>query len=400
MKKTALVTLMFICWIAVGVVCVQPIKAQYQGNIAINADGSITPSTASIQQVGDVYYLTSDMTENVWVYKSNITLDGNGHTLIGAQLSLLNLYNSTVRNFIITNGYAGIILANASNVTITNNTITGTGALPLQETGGIYIIDGSSSNIIVGNILMSNQVAILLSAAYQNVIVENNFTDNSLAVLLWSSAFNNVYHNNFVNNSMQANEPGVGNILGYDNPAFNTWDNGYSSGGNYWSDYLTKYPDAAEMGASGIGDTPYVLNANNTDRYPLMEPFTTTPPQITLLSPVNQVYNESSVDLVFTTDEAVNWTGYSLDGKQNVTITGNSTITGIPNGSHNLIVYANDTFGNTGTSEALTFTLAVPEPFPTLLVAAGLGVAVLVVGVGLFWYFKKRTNRVSNGGLV
>jgi parallel beta-helix repeat protein len=394
MKKTALVTLMFICWIAVGVVCVQPIKAQYQGNIAINADGSITPSTASIQQVGDVYYLTSDMTENVWVYKSNITLDGNGHTLIGAQLSLLNLYNSTVRNFIITNGYAGIILANASNVTITNNTITGTGALPLQETGGIYIIDGSSSNIIVGNILMSNQVAILLSAAYQNVIVENNFTDNSLAVLLWSSAFNNVYHNNFVNNSMQANEPGVGNILGYDNPAFNTWDNGYSSGGNYWSDYLTKYPDAAEMGASGIGDTPYVLNANNTDRYPLMEPFTTTPPQITLLSPVNQVYNESSVDLVFTTDEAVNWTGYSLDGKQNVTITGNSTITGIPNGSHNLIVYANDTFGNTGTSETLTFTIAVPEPFPTAFVAAVSGTsAVIVVGAGLFIYFKKRKRQ-------
>jgi hypothetical protein len=115
-----------------------------------------------------------------------------------------------------------------------------------------------------------------------------------------------------------------------------------------------------------------------------------------LLSPVNQAYNESSVDLVFTTDDVVNWTAYSLDGKQNVTITGNSTITGIPNGSHNLIVYANDTFGNMGTSETLTFTIAVPEPFPTLLVAAGLGVAVLVVGLGLFFYFKKRLT-VSRG---
>jgi parallel beta-helix repeat protein len=243
MKKTAMVTLMFICWIAVGVVCVQPIKAQYQGDVTINADGSLTPTT-SIQQVGDVYYLTSDIAEVIWVYKSNIIIDGNGHTLIGAELWLLNLYNSTVRNFIITNGYAGIILSNASNVTITNNTITGTGALAFQMTGGICINDGSTSNIIVGNILMSNQVAILLSAAYQNVIVENNFIDNSLAVLLWSSAFNNIYHNNFVNNSRQASEPGVGNIGGYDNPAFNTWDNGYSSGGNYWSDYLTKYPDA------------------------------------------------------------------------------------------------------------------------------------------------------------
>jgi len=120
-----------------------------------------------------------------------------------------------------------------------------------------------------------------------------------------------------------------------------------------------------------------------------MEPFV-APTQITLLSPVNQVYNESSVDLVFTTNEAVNWTGYSLDGRQNVTVTGNSTITGIPNGSHSLVVYANDTLGNMGSSETLTFSVAVPAPVPLVLASAGLGIAVLVVGVGLFYYVKKR----------
>jgi hypothetical protein len=55
----------------------------------------------------------------------------------------------------------------------------------------------------------------------------------------------------------------------------NFWDNG--SVGNYWSDYLTRYPNASEIGSSGIGDTPYVIGANNTDNYPLMAPFEVAP---------------------------------------------------------------------------------------------------------------------------
>jgi hypothetical protein len=56
----------------------------------------------------------------------------------------------------------------------------------------------------------------------------------------------------------------------------NTWDNGYPSGGNYWSDnggadsYSASYQN--ETGSDGIGDAPYVIDSNNTDRYPLMGP--------------------------------------------------------------------------------------------------------------------------------
>ena len=45
----------------------------------------------------------------------------------------------------------------------------------------------------------------------------------------------------------------------------NFWDNGIS--GNYWSDYA-----GTDNNADGIGDTPYVLNENNQDNYPLMAP--------------------------------------------------------------------------------------------------------------------------------
>jgi hypothetical protein len=203
----------------------------------------------------------------------------------------------------------------------------------------------------------------------------------------------------------------------------NIWDDGQGLG-NYWSDYLTRCPNATEIDSSGIGDTSYFVRpidyldtsstpmsiearefwtklnaayAANTERYPLMEPFTTTPPKISVLSPLNQRYNEMSVPLVFTVGKLVNWTGYSFDGEPNVTVTSSSlltnvTIANVTNGVHNVTVYANDTYGNMGASETVTFTVAVPEPFPTVPVAAASVAAVAVVGVVLAVYFKKRKH--------
>ena len=48
----------------------------------------------------------------------------------------------------------------------------------------------------------------------------------------------------------------------------NIWnDNGL---GNYWGDYLAKYPNATEVNSTGVGSIPYIINENNTDSYPLM----------------------------------------------------------------------------------------------------------------------------------
>jgi hypothetical protein len=53
-------------------------------------------------------------------------------------------------------------------------------------------------------------------------------------------------------------------------PQRNVWDD--SKEGNYWSDYVTRYPNATETDDSGIWDTPYVISENNQDEYPLMSP--------------------------------------------------------------------------------------------------------------------------------
>ncbi|HXX86880.1 MAG TPA: GC-type dockerin domain-anchored protein, partial [Candidatus Acidoferrum sp.] len=76
-----------------------------------------------------------------------------------------------------------------------------------------------------------------------------------------------IYNNNFINNTSQT---------GLSNSA-NTWDNGYPSGGNRWSDYngTDSYRGLYQnvTGSDGIGDTPYVMAGNNTDHYPLMGSF-------------------------------------------------------------------------------------------------------------------------------
>jgi parallel beta-helix repeat protein len=343
MRKAA-VTLTLIGMMALCMVCVQPIRAEYQGNIALNADGSLSPSTAPIQQTGDTYTLTSDVSGYISIKRNNTVLYGNGYWVYG-YIQLYSVENVTVENLIIEGGsfqyQFGIDMKAASEVSVVNNTITGFQSILVMngvEFAGINV-EGGGSNIISQNNLVDNLDGIYLYGTENNLIVGNNikgsnFVTDSRGIFFGKASNNTVYHNNFINN--------IGGQA-VDSGSVNVWDDGYL--GNYWSDYHTKYPSAAEIGNSKIGDTAYVIDSKNQDRYPLMEPFIATPPQITLLSPVNQVYNESSVDLVFTTDEAANWTGYSLDGEQNVTVTGNITIADLPNGSHTLAVYANDTLG-------------------------------------------------------
>jgi parallel beta-helix repeat protein len=265
-----------------GVVCIRPVKAQYQNSITINADGSVTPSTAPIQQTGNVYTLTNDevtIAEGVCitVQRSSMILDGNGHTLSsttltddGDGLSLSDVSNVTLKNFIITDCVTGIELDDTSNVTVTNNTITQAYAnhpsiLPTCAIG----FDGGSSNIITGNTIVNNMVGIDLDKTSNNLIVENNITNSSTdAFYVDGSSNNSIYHNNFINNAGQLEDEGL--LGGTGVASVNIWDSGYSSGGNYWSDYQSKYPNASQVDSSGIGNTPYVIDENNIDHYPLI----------------------------------------------------------------------------------------------------------------------------------
>ncbi len=365
---------------------VMPIRAS--GTIYIRADGSIDPQTAPISTVDNITYtLVGDIYDRVVVQRSDIIVDGDGHTLqgIGNGTAFLipSVNNVTVQNTNIKNYWEGFWLYHSSNSTIIGNNITiigdsladgigiwltdssdnnirgnriaGYGA-GIQETGiyveyfsnnntisrneitsinwfGILVSSSSNENSIIGNNVTSNTYGIwiggssnssisenrvsagltgiaLLScsnssvsgnsmsnmelglllefSSYDNIVWRNNVTattgwgiylnsdagnntvrenyiaGNAIGIGLSSSSGNSIYHNNFVDNTQQ--------VESYNSTNF--WDNGHSSCGNYWSDYLTRYPNATEINSTGIGDTPYAIDENNTDRYPLMKPYT------------------------------------------------------------------------------------------------------------------------------
>ena len=119
----------------------------------------------------------------------------------------------------------------------------------------------------------------------------------------------------------------------------------------------------------------------------------TTAPSISVEPPLDNIASEDSVELKFFTNETAVWMGYSFDGQDNVTVTGNTTLSELQNGVHNVTVYATDAANNTGASETLTFTVDVPEPFPIMLVAVASVAAVAAVSVGVLAYVKRSKKK-------
>ena len=98
-----------------------------------------------------------------------------------------------------------------------------------------------------------------------------------------------------------------------------------------------------------------------------------TPPAIDILSPQNTTYSATAIDLNFTVSESTSWIGYTLDGQANITITGNITLADLTEGPHNIIVYANDTYGNMGFSNIVYFTIDTIPPTTSISLSGTLG---------------------------
>jgi hypothetical protein len=350
--------------------------------IIINSNGAVTPETGYIQRAGNVYTLTANITQeySVQIERSNIVFDGAGHTIDVAVpgvfdvdgckngfyedvgVTLLGVNNVIVKNVnVYSNNIYTIYLHGSSNCLITG-----------VHTGNFVRILGDSNTITESN------TSVCISSGGNNLITRNNISD----VLVGSPS--NVF---FKNNFYLTDYPYLS--------AENFWDNG--SIGNYWSNYTMKYPNASEIGNSGIGDTPYVIqrewyttrdypDVKNFDNYPLMYPWGA--PEVALLGMQNATYSGDCF-LNFTVSKSAVWLGYSIDGQDNVTVSGNATLSGLSSGLHNVTVYAEDAFGYIGVSETASFTIT--EPFPVVpLTGAVIVIAVVLCAGLLLFYFKKR----------
>ena len=117
----------------------------------------------------------------------------------------------------------------------------------------------------------------------------------------------------------------------------------------------------------------------------------TTPPKILVLSPESKTYGETDIKLILRVDEPTSWMGCSLNGQDNVTITGNVTLAVLPEGSHSLIVYATDLVGNTGVSDTVHFVIT---PFPTVLVV-GVAVTITIAVAATYLLLKYRKTIIA-----
>jgi len=264
---------------------IQPGEAS--GTIYIRADGSIDPPTAPIHRNGDVYTLTDNIAADgyygIVVERDNIVVDGAGFTVQGTWaycdhgIYLWGRSNVTVKNTRITGFLHGITLYGSSNNVLTGNTIINI------SWAGIVLGYSSNNNTLTGNTMTNSGNGTWLGDSSNcNSIFGNNMTNNKCGIGFLGSSNNNViYHNNFINNARQVHDYS----LDYPDfpPSINVWDDGYPSGGNYWSDY-----NGTDINEDSIGDTPYVIDANNQDNYPLMGPWTVGGQNVTV-TPSNDV---------------------------------------------------------------------------------------------------------------
>lgn len=287
------------------------------------------------------YYFTDDNHDSILVERNKIVIDGAGYSVLGTEpffhskgIDLAGRKNVTLTNMSIGGFYYGIYLNRSSNNDIfgnimannecgirldhsTNNSIS-RNKITANNGGGIFLWY-SSNNRVSGNNVTNNGEGIYLPHSFDNSISGNDVTNNMAGIILVYSSINSISGNNIIangdgipihssssntifGNDLVANSDGIflddstGNIIYHNNflnntrqvydfswdpppvpPSRNTWDWGYPSGGNYWSDYAGNDtysgPYQNETSYDWIGDAPYVIDENNQDNYPLMNPY-------------------------------------------------------------------------------------------------------------------------------
>ncbi|MEF8873098.1 MAG: NosD domain-containing protein [Candidatus Thermoplasmatota archaeon] len=285
----------------------------------------------------------------------NNTMQNGGIMILGLILSHWNTHTITEENTVndrpvrywkdreggvVPEGSGQVLLGNCSDVVIEEHELT-------EASVGIQL-GFSDENIIRNNTLAGGVQAMGVQSSSNNLIYRNEYEENFVGLVMLLSTENEIYHNNFLEN-MLTNAMDLG---------MNQWDNGYPSGGNYWSDHegSDEYhgPEQNTSGSDGIIDEPY--GENFTDEYPLKEPVPT--PHVRIEHPLDG-------SAVSEKDVTARWTGIyrftdyleyeiRLDSGNWIDMgeEKNYDFMGLEEGPHDLYVRVADEEGNTFTNRA------------------------------------------------
>lgn len=220
------------------------------------SDNTVIGNT--ILDSGDAIRL--DYADNNFVTENNSTNNIFAIT-VGEESS-----DNTVEKNIASKSQVGIlILQNSYNNKFAFNEISDNGL-------GIIAFGSNNNKFLQNRITHSDGQSLHLVDSNNSIVAGNDISNNSYDILLSRTENTTIYHNNFIDNSNQV----------YLYQAVDTkWDDGYPSGGNFWSYYtdvdLFNGPNQDLLGMDGIWDHPYVVDVDNRDMYPLVKPWPTIP---------------------------------------------------------------------------------------------------------------------------
>ncbi|MGE5532712.1 MAG: kelch repeat-containing protein [Bacillota bacterium] len=155
-------------------------------------------------------------------------------------------------------------------------------------------------------------------------------------------------------------------VGGYSDGEFTAQVQAYNWKNNSWSQAHSMPTARAYLGVAVVNDVLYAIGGfDGTNWLDVNEQYKpvgygTVPPIIQITSPENKSY--SQVQLEFTINRGTQWMGYSLDNKANVTVEAETRLLSLAQGSHNVTIYANDTFGNMGVSNTAYFSVDTLPP--------------------------------------
>ena len=296
---------------------IQQVKAEPTTIIVPDDYPTIQEAINAANEEDTIFVKNGTYNENICIWKSisltgqsndNTIIDGNGtgsNTAIFVSANNVNISDFTIRNI-----YYGIMLSYSNGCSVVGNNF--------ENCNEGVEANHSNSSLISSNNANSNYVGIFVYYSFDTIVSSNNASENYFGIDVYASSNSTVCGNiansndrgilirhsksSLVTYNIVGNNTGYGidiewseNSTVYHNSLIDnneqvlvfhslntTWDDDYPSGGNYWSDYtdvdLFSGPYQNISGSDGIWDHSYVINANNQDNYPLVEPWSPKPP--------------------------------------------------------------------------------------------------------------------------
>ena len=289
----------------------------------------------------------SNSVDGIIMSKSSIiVMENNVIQCSDFGVSMSESGNNIIRANSIKDGKWGIYLELSSNNKICLNDVQNFSSF------GIALNENSRVNVIYGNYVYGCKVGVAISKSVNNIIYGNELKRCEGGIGFTNAPNNKVFHNNFLINNQQAAS---------DSPC--TFDNDYPDGGNFWSDYTGLDEKSGlnqdQPGSDGIGDSPYRIETNNVDRYPLIKPIQrgvdiTRPTILVNVTPPKPTTKDSVSFIIVAYDDpcgsGISTITLYVDDKpvQTWTDAGNYTYIGGPysEGKHSYFVVAVDKAGN------------------------------------------------------